>query len=181
MDDMNDGVVPTPAATYKKDYESAVEVESDEEDEVYRDNKMEGLQILVVEASKKMADEASIEMADGGLEELPEVEALSVESLVREPVGVEIRNSNSNVLEEAINSREEQKEQLQDLIDSGYTLEEIEGWRKNLKVEGILVKGNHNLNKEIQNSVINYDRRFAVIRYSFNSQDLFLNYYWPYY
>lgn len=66
--------------------------------------------------------------------------------------------------------------QLQDLIESSYSEEEIMAWKKSLKAEVESDMGFQDLNKRIQNPSYNCASRFAV-----NSEDLFLatNFSWP--
>ncbi|XP_057446284.1 uncharacterized protein LOC130738335 [Lotus japonicus] len=163
-----------------KDYESPVDVEPDEEDEVYRNERMEGLKVILAKSLSKQEEEALAIDDDGGWTSTPEVVVLPRMASAPGLPEADSLISNSNVSKEAINTEEIQKEQLQVLLDSGYTLQELEGWRNKTNAAEITLKGNHILNEVFQNSDSNNNKRYSVTGYSFNSQDLFPNYYLPY-
>lgn len=62
------------------DYEFVVDVDSNKEDKVYRDDRMEGLHVLKLESPSKMEAVASEAKDDGGLEASPEAAVVQVMS-----------------------------------------------------------------------------------------------------
>lgn len=73
------------------------------------------------------------------------------------------------------------KRQLHDLIDSGYSEEEIVDWKKSIIGKKESDMGIQNLNDEIHNYTYNRGPKFAVTGYSFNFQDYIFatNHYLP--
>lgn len=104
-----------------------------------------------------------------------EEEVTTVKGLLRPPsrvvdVGTVSKPNDTTKIQmlETMNVREERKEHLQVLTNSGYTVEEIKEWRNNLKDEDILLNGKQIIDKKFQNQ----GQGFSVTGYSFNTQDL---------
>ncbi|XP_057432705.1 uncharacterized protein LOC130725503 [Lotus japonicus] len=103
---MNDGIATTPEAAHEKDYESAFDVNSKEEDEIYRNDKMEGLAFLQTEATE--------EVLCGGMAVRKVAAELCSESPVRD--NGDALFSNSKIA--PVYSRTQFKEPFKGLVDS---------------------------------------------------------------
>lgn len=99
-------------------------------------------------------DEDDAYMEDGMAFELSQMGAgddQREEPVVAEPVipsSAESKEKNLNVTN--ITPGVKEGDQLQDLLDSGYSMEEIEDWKKTLRVKEQSEGGNNILNKKIQ-------------------------------
>ncbi|XP_057430362.1 uncharacterized protein LOC130723370 [Lotus japonicus] len=169
-DDRNNDFSQIQPEPHEKDYESAVEIDSDEEDEVFRNAKLDGLRSGVYVQPAEMEGRSEV----AGHEGSPAAKVSPLALSVNDSLGAAVSNLNSNGDGAAMNSGAEVREQLQDLIEAGYTLQELEVWRNNIKADGILEGKKQILDNKFQNPV-NYERKFEVTGYSFNFKDLFLN------
>ncbi|XP_057431836.1 uncharacterized protein LOC130724581 isoform X2 [Lotus japonicus] len=185
----NDDIIAGDEGIFDNLNDDAVDIESGEEDEVFRNEIMEGLQSMQGVIDHKSASDSqnvpgwsfldtNRETQPGeAAHVLPEV-VVAHDRLEQTQMGDHQKNSNSNAINGTINSEEEFREQLQVLEDSGYTVEEIEAWKRNKKTDDIKIN-----QKQIFPFLLKYpdlfsNNQFSVTGYSFNTQDMPQKYSW---